>query len=104
MVAEGRGESEYLCSKYSEIPDFLLKIGKNPSDPVAPDFTGATGSEGFFPVNKGGKGFFDTLTPRPNDWGVYLQFSVPFVHTTVVHCHTNKSPYGGVNCSPSSGQ
>ena len=42
-VAEGRGEPEYLCSKYSEIPDFLLKIGKNPSDPVAPDFTGATG-------------------------------------------------------------
>ena len=42
-VAEGRGESEYLRSKYSEIPDFLLKIGKNPSDPVAPDFTGATG-------------------------------------------------------------
>ena len=42
-VAEGRGEPEYLRSKYSEIPDFLLKIGKNPSDPVAPDFAGATG-------------------------------------------------------------
>ena len=42
-VAEGRGESEFLRSKYSKIPDVLLKLGKNPSDPVAPDFTGATG-------------------------------------------------------------
>ena len=42
-VAEGRGEFEYLRSKYSEIPDFLSKIGKNPSDPVAPDFAGTTG-------------------------------------------------------------
>ena len=42
-VADGRGESEYLRSKYSEIPDFSIKIGKNPSDPVAPDFTGASG-------------------------------------------------------------
>ena len=30
------GESEYLQIKYSEIPDLLSKIGKNPSDPVAP--------------------------------------------------------------------
>ena len=39
MVAEGRGEFEYLRSKYSEIPDFLLKIGKNPTGPP-PLFTG----------------------------------------------------------------
>ena len=30
-VAEGRGESEYLHSKYSEIPTFLRKVG-TPSD------------------------------------------------------------------------
>ena len=30
-VAEGRGEPEYLHSKYSEIPTFLRKVG-TPSD------------------------------------------------------------------------
>ena len=42
-VVEGQGEFEYLRSKYSEIPNFLLKIGKNPSVPVAPDYAGTTG-------------------------------------------------------------
>ena len=31
-VAEGRGESAYLRSKYAEMPTFLRKVG-TPSDP-----------------------------------------------------------------------
>ena len=34
-VPEGRGESEYLHCKYSEMPTFHRKVG-TPSDPVAP--------------------------------------------------------------------
>ena len=34
-VPEGRGESEYLLSKYSEMPTFHRKVG-TPSDPLAP--------------------------------------------------------------------
>ena len=34
-VAEGRGEFEYLRSKYSKLPVFQ-KNGQNPSVPVAP--------------------------------------------------------------------
>ena len=36
-VPEGRGESEYLLRKYSEMPTFQRKVG-TPSDPVAPGF------------------------------------------------------------------
>ena len=36
-VPEGRGESEYLHCKYSEMPTFHRKVG-TPSDPVAPGF------------------------------------------------------------------
>ena len=32
-VPEGRGESEYLRSKYSEMPTFQRKVG-TPSDPI----------------------------------------------------------------------
>ena len=50
-VAEGRGEPEYLHSKYSEIPTFLRKVGTPPTS-----LRSATS-----PMNGGGKSFFDTL-------------------------------------------
>ena len=34
-VPEGRGESEYLHCKYSEMPTFHRKVG-TPSDPATP--------------------------------------------------------------------
>ena len=54
-VAEGRGEPEYLHSKYSEIPTFLRKVGTPPTS-----LRSATS-----PMNGGGKSFFDTLKQGP---------------------------------------
>ena len=50
-VAEGRGEPEYLHSKYSEIPTFLRKVG-TPSD---------LASLGHLPHEWGRQELFDTL-------------------------------------------
>ena len=57
-VPEGRGESEYLLRKYSEMPTFLRKVG-TPSDPAAPGF--ARIHRATSPMNGGGKRFFNTL-------------------------------------------
>ena len=57
-VPEGRGESEYLRSKYSEMPTFQRKVG-TPSDPAAPGF--ARIHRATSPMNGGGKRFFNTL-------------------------------------------
>ena len=64
-VPEGRGESEYLQCKYSEMPTFHRKVG-TPSDPVAPGF--ARIHRATSPINGGGKSFFDTLK-RTNPCG-----------------------------------
>ena len=53
-VPEGRGESEYLHSKYSEMPTFLRKVG-TPSDPAAPGF--ARIHRATSPIYGGGKSF-----------------------------------------------
>ena len=58
-VPEGRGESEYLHSKYSEMPTFLRKVG-TPSDPAAPGF--ARIHRATSPINGGGKSFQHTVT------------------------------------------
>ena len=57
-VPEGRGESEYLLCKYSEMPTFHRKVG-TPSDPAAPGF--ARIHRATSPINGGGKSFPDTL-------------------------------------------
>ena len=54
-VPEGRGESEYLLGKYSEIARFSVKSGQTPSDPAAPGF--ARIHRATSPINGGGKGF-----------------------------------------------
>ena len=54
-VPEGRGESEYLQGKYSEIAHFPVKSGQTPSDPAAPGF--ARIHRATSPINGGGKGF-----------------------------------------------
>ena len=56
-VPAGRGESEYLHSKYSKMPAFHRKAG-TPSDPAAPGF--ARIHRATSPINGGGKSFFDT--------------------------------------------
>ena len=53
-VPEGRGESEYLLCKYSEMPTFQRKVG-TPSDPAAPGF--ARIHRATSPINGGGKIF-----------------------------------------------
>jgi hypothetical protein len=60
-VAEGRGESAYLRSKYAQVPTFHRKVG-TPSDPMAPGF--ARIHRPTSPINGGGKRFFDTLTAQ----------------------------------------
>ena len=51
-VAEGRGESGYLQSKYPEKPAFF-KSGQNPSDPA--DLGFAQIHRATSPINRGGK-------------------------------------------------
>ena len=68
-VPEGRGESEYLLRKYSEMPTFLRKVG-TPSDPAAPGF--ARIHRATSPINGGGKSF-STRWNAPNDsWGRFV--------------------------------
>ena len=63
-VPEGRGESEYLLSKYSEMPTFHRKVG-TPSDPVTPGK--AQSHRPTSPINGGGKSFTHTGN-APVNW------------------------------------
>ena len=53
-VPEGRGESEYLLRKYSEMPTFQRKVG-TPSDLADPGF--ARIHRATSPIYGGGKSF-----------------------------------------------
>ena len=70
-VPEGRGESEYLQCKYSEMPTFHRKVG-TPSDPVAPGF--ARIHRATSPINGGGKNFLDTLKTPAQCAGFVVYF------------------------------
>ena len=61
-VPEGRGESEYLRSKYLEMATFQRKVG-TPSDPAAPG--SARIHRATSPINGGGNRFFPTRANPP---------------------------------------